>query len=366
MTRKVAIGLIVGALALALALWGVPLGALAEALAQMDKRWLAPIGLLFLGQQAIRALRQLLIVRAVQPDSRYWGNLAVLCMAFLCINIFPARLGEVVRPYLLLRKEKVPLGAGFGVVFVERLVDLTAVLLILQAVLLGVEIPSRVLDMGGYTVDVVAMARALGTGFVLPLLVGVVAVVVAGERSVTLARRALAWLTGALPQGRMRGAVGRAGEVVVGLAEGFVDGLAVVRDPARLAAILGLTALTWGGTGFMYVMLSEALGLRDFIGWAEGMGVLVITMLGTTAPSPPGFAGVYEAASRGALALFGVTGPALAPRAVAFALVMHWWLFIVQAATAAWFFTAEGMSIGQLFSLARRGLSEEETSEVPS
>ncbi|MCB9791736.1 MAG: flippase-like domain-containing protein [Alphaproteobacteria bacterium] len=347
------IGLLVGAVTLALALWGVPLRALGEALAALEWGWLLPIAGVFLLQQALRAWRQALIVRALAPASRWWDNLGILCMSFLCINLLPARLGEVVRPYLLMRKEGLSLGAGFGAVFVERLVDLSAVLFILQAVLLGAELPAHTLEMGSYSVDVNALARGLGVGAVLPLSLGVLALLIGGERVVALARRVGEGAVARLPEGRIAGWLARGVGAALGLAEGFVAGLSALRQPRRFAGVLGLTAVTWVSTGFMYVALAQALDIGQLIGWLEGMGVLVITMLGTTAPAPPGFAGVYEAACRGALALFGVTGGDLDARALAFALVMHWWVFLVQAVTAVFFFSAEGMSVAGVIRDAR-------------
>lgn len=364
MGRRVALGLIIGVITLALALYGVPLGELYDALAAMDKRWLLPVALVFLGQQALRSLRQMLIVRAVVPGSSFRGNFAVLCMSFFCINVLPARLGEVVRPTLLMQREGVPLGAGFGVVFVERLVDLVAVLVVLQLVLMGVAIPSRLVPFGDGSLDIAAVGQDLGSLLVLPLLVGLVGLLVLGDRAVGIAQRASASLLGSLPEGRVRSLAARISGAILGLAGGFVTGLAAVRQPARIAAIAGLTALTWSGTGFMYVMLAHAFGLEDLIGWGQGMGVLVITMLGTMVPAPPGFAGVYEAACRGALALFGVHGPGLDAKALAFALVVHWWIFLVQSATASYFFSTEGVSIAALWRQSRGAVGPPPTGDA--
>ena len=72
-------------------------------------------------------------------------------------------------------------------------------------------------------------------------------------------------------------------------------------------------------------------------------------MVGMALPAAPGFAGTYEAAVRGALALYGVVGdatvvpggPTLDAIALAFALVMHWWVHIVQSSTAIWFLVVD-------------------------
>ena len=58
--------------------------------------------------------------------------------------------------------------------------------------------------------------------------------------------------------------------------------------------------------------------------------------------------------ARGALALFGVAGLGLDGPALAYALVLHWWTYLVQAATAWWFFRAEGESVVDLAREATR------------
>ena len=110
-------------------------------------------------------------------------------------------------------------------------------------------------------------------------------------------------------------------------------------------ALLALTAAAWTLTGLMFPPIADAFGVGDHIDYSAGIGILGITMVGMALPAAPGFAGTYEAAVRGALALYGVAGkaaaipggPSLDAIAVAFALVVHWWIHIVQSCTAIWF-----------------------------
>jgi len=48
-----------------------------------------------------------------------------------------------------------------------------------------------------------------------------------------------------------------------------------------------------------------------------------------------------------------VRGEALAGRALALALVMHWWPFLLLAAGAAWFLWRDRIGLGRLFRFAR-------------
>ena len=102
----------------------------------------------------------------------------------------------------------------------------------------------------------------------------------------------------------------------------------------------------------MYPALARAFGIEQAIGFGEGVGVLSITMLGMAVPAAPGFAGTYEAFVRGGLALFGVAGNDgsvnLDAIAVAYALTMHWWIFVVQASTAVFFLMVDRIDVRRL------------------
>ena len=80
-------------------------------------------------------------------------------------------------------------------------------------------------------------------------------------------------------------------------------------------------------------------------------------MLSTALPAPPGFIGVYEAGALAALALFGVPSEMLLAEGLAFALVLHWWIYLVQAASAAGFFLVDEVGLYELLAGVRRSQS---------
>lgn len=347
MKRRVLVGLALGAAALVLALWGVPLSEIGDALARARLRWLIPVALLFFVQQSLRALRQsLLLTRPDRPLLSFRRSLSVLCISFLFINTLPARLGEIVRPTLLWEREGVPLGRGVGMVVFERVLDLISAIGMLALVALFVPAPSRVLVVQGREVDWVGLGQT-AAGVVLPvLLMGLVLLLALG-------RPLVGW--GSQRVGRLPTWLVRPVRLVLAFAEGFAAGLDAARSPRRLAAVLGLTALTWSLSGFMFVCGAHAFHAEDRIGYGEGIGLLSITMLGTIVPSAPGFAGTYEAFLRGGLALFGVSGPGRDADAVAFALTYHWWVYGVQACTAIYFLVVDQVSPGRLWRKAVEG-----------
>lgn len=352
------VGLIVGVVALGIALWGVPLAEVGTALGNARWGWLLAVAGVFQWQQLMRAWRQTLIVRAVRPGSTYRTNLSVLCVSFLAINTVPGRVGEVVRPLLLLQREQLPLGVGFALVFVERVLDLCATFAMLGLVAFVFPPPTHVFTLGQVQVDWLSLARGAAATVLPAVLLALLALVLWGQRLVG----ALAPLAGRGPPAWRRGL-----RLGLGFAGTFVQGLQAVRSPSRLAAVVGLTVVTWAVSIWMYPMAAHAFGIGPLLGYGEGVAVLAVSMLGGIAPAPPGQAGTYEAFVRGGLALHGIVGPGPTPQgiapsldaaAVALALTMHWWIMLVQASTALYFLAVDRLDLRALVRQARQTLRD--------
>jgi hypothetical protein len=327
-------------LALMLALWGVPLADVGDALRSASLSPLLVVAALFLVQQPIRALRQAIILQATRPSHTFRTSLSVLCVSFLMINTLPARIGELSRPLLLLERDGTPLGVGFAAVVLERMLDLMATFVMLALVAWFVPAESRTITLGEQSLDWVSLGQQAAS-IVLPLIVAGFLLLFFAGRPVLRVVHLVAGQDGL--QNRLL-------RPILNFGEGFIEAVEAVRSPARLSAILALTVLTWGLTGFMYPPLARAFGVGDLIGYGEGIGVLCVTMLGMIVPSAPGFAGTYEAFFKAGLGLFGVSGPDLDGTAFAMALTFHWWIFLVQALTAIYFLVVDRISLRRLLS----------------
>ena len=116
---------------------------------------------LFAGRQVVRALRWGRLVDEVRPQIRFRSIFAISSIGYFLINVLPFRLGELVRPVLLLEQHEVPLGAGAATVVVERVFDVLALGALLVGVLLwgaaGVE--ATPLSVYGHEVELVQLGR---------------------------------------------------------------------------------------------------------------------------------------------------------------------------------------------------------------
>ena len=350
--QRALLGVVVGLTLAAVAAIGVPLTALVDGIRGVRPEAVLGVSAIFLTQQALRAARQRLLAEGLGPRGSFAEHHAVLCMSFFFINTLPARLGEFARPWLLQRRVGLPIGAGVAVVITERLFDLSAALIMLQLALVSAPITDATILIGDREVPLASLARGLALTALLPASLGALALGVFGERLVVLGLRGLAALRLAAPD-RLKGALQRAEDGAQALSGSLISGLNVHRAPRRLAQALGLTAIIWAWTGLQYVLLAWGLGLD--LPYLGGLGVLSVTMLGTALPAPPGFVGVYEAACRGALGLF--AAPHAAATALAFALIIHWGIWLTQVATALVSFVWTGLRPAEVLAQSRRNQS---------
>ena len=300
MKLRLFIVLALTALFLGLALYGLDLEAAAGALRAAQWWVLVPVMAQYLVVHSLRSVRLGLLLRGPDtPPLRFHRLFLISSVGFLAINVLPLRLGEAVRPYLLVEREGVPLGRALAAVVMERLADVIMLLGMLLTVGLVVELPESGVVVGGVEL-VSAGQRALGLA-ALGGAVGLGLVVGLGEAVIRPLER--------LPLG------GRVGP----LARRFREGLrALVAEPARAAAVFGLSFATWSFTlGAVGALMAGFDGLPTSPGAV--LTTWTFTLLGMTLVPTPGFFGPYELACAGALKLWSV------PAAVAqsFGLVLH-------------------------------------------
>ena len=78
---------------------------------------------------ALRAFRWTYLLASIGP-ARFSTAFRTTVIGFAASFLLPARPGEVLRPYLLARRENLPPPAAFATVILERLLDLVTVLLL--------------------------------------------------------------------------------------------------------------------------------------------------------------------------------------------------------------------------------------------
>src|SRR5215831_17107220 len=123
--RHLALSLAVSAGFLYLAFRNVSLAQLGDALRRAHPSWLALAVAVSFVLMLSRTWRWQLMLRPLEhvPFGRLW---VVTAVAYLAINLAPARLGEVVRPWLLSRRAAVTFSNVVGNLVLEKTMDSVA------------------------------------------------------------------------------------------------------------------------------------------------------------------------------------------------------------------------------------------------
>jgi glycosyltransferase 2 family protein len=322
-----AVGLLITAVFLVLALSRVDLPEFIDELRHVNYLWLLPSAACTLLGYMLRTLRWRVILSgaARAPITTLFS---VLMMGFATNNLLPGRLGELWRAYLLGRKRNVRKTLALASVVVERVFD-GLTLIALLAVL------STIIELPGWGRQVEFFAALI--------FVGATAVVVMLLWWPGVVRALLGLVLRPLPHAW-------AGWVA-GTFDAFVDGLGPLRRaPVLLGAAL-LSIGVWFLEGSSYLLLSRGINLGLPSG-AEvpAMGLTLVTInLGIMVPSAPGYLGTQEFFGTSALGVFGVSPQS----ALALVLVSHAVQYLLVTSLGLLFFAREHLSPGQL----RQGLT---------
>ncbi len=333
---------LIGAGALYLAFRGVDSERFFAALSQVDLGVFA-LGLLcFFLVHLGRSIRWGLLVQASEPQLRFRSYFSICSVGFFLINVLPFRLGEFARPYLLYERENVPFGSGMATVVVERVLDIAALGVIFLGAVAFAELPDEPLVIAGQSVDIVTAGRRAILGAGIPVTVGLIGVLLFGERAASLVRR-VASLFGS-----------RVSIIAGGLLETFVSALQALGAPGRALPILSWSILTWAVNVMSILVMAKSLPFGAALGFWDGAAILSSICIFLIVPAPPLFAGVFElAVFVGVLLVAGDAGQAVHDEARAFAVLVHGSQFALLSMLGVLFLVLDRISVQRLLSASR-------------
>jgi uncharacterized protein (TIRG00374 family) len=265
--------------------------------------------------------------------------LRMTVIGFAASAVLPARAGEVLRPWLLARKEGLSATAAFATIILERVLDTVMVLLLFGLFLLLAE-PDFARG------DPVAFSR-LKIGGALAALVSVAALAV------------MFFLAGhpgtlnSLQAGFERVLPVRLAATGTRFLRTFADGLAIVRQPGRLAVALLLSVPLWLSiaTGIWCVSRAFHIDL-PFMGSFLVMALLVV---GVAVPTPAGVGGFHYFYRLAATSFYAAPND----RAVGAASVLHAVSFVPVAVVGLVLLAREGISLAGVGTVMRTDGAEE-------
>jgi hypothetical protein len=142
------VGLLTSAFFLWLTFRGEDLGEIWCQFMSGDPYWLMLAGAIATSGGLIRALRWRLLLSPLKVETSLHSRWAALNIGFMVTNVYPGRLGEIVRPLALSRMAPVTMSGALGTVVLERVLDTVALVLLRLISLLAPTFPSDATVLG--------------------------------------------------------------------------------------------------------------------------------------------------------------------------------------------------------------------------
>jgi len=242
----------------------------------------------------------------------------IVNIGYMGNNVFPLRMGEVLRAVVLKRRSEVAISGSLATIVVERIFDAVIVVgfvLLNLGRLAGVSAFSQ---LGGLATWAVVIFLAGLTVFIL--------IAIFPKPATDLVHVVIARL---LPE--------RWHESIFSVTDKFLKGLMSLRSPKNAIMILGTSILIWLMETGLYWCVNQALGLNlDFGQLMLLNGVVNLVLL---IPAAPGGLGTFDAAGRTVLEAFAIQ----AEPALGYTLVLRIALWVPITLVGTIYFVREGL-----------------------
>lgn len=273
---------------------GLQWGEFLSAVRQANYFWLVPAVLVYFGVVWARTWRWHYMLRhmAQVPVRRLFP---VVVIGYMGNNVYPARAGEVIRSYVLRRREGVSVSASLATVALERLFDGLVMCTFVFVTLPFIPLP--------------ATYRTLIIGFSLLFFLALMIFLLLAARP-EYVQRLVSQLTGRLAPTRLR-------PQIEDLTAKFLHGLQSLRSPREVLMIFVTSVAIWLTETIKYWFVMHAFPFS--VSFPVLMLMAAVVNLFTTLPSAPGYVGTFDKPGIEVLKSFGVLGST----AAAYTIVLH-------------------------------------------
>jgi hypothetical protein len=314
------LGLVISAVFLYLAFREINYQDLWAALGSIRLWWLIPGLAIYFTGVLVRAWRWRYLLKPLKPIA-LTTLFPIINIGYMGNNVFPLRMGEVLRAVVLKRREDISISASLATIVVERIFDAVVVV---GFVLLNLGQLTAVSAGGG-----LAQLGSLATWAVVIFLAGLgvfILIAMFPKPALNVIHRVIAAI---LPK--------RWQESATNIADRFLDGLMSLRSPKDAFMILFTSVLIWLLETGLYWSVEQALGLGLNFGQLMLLNGAVNLVL--LIPAAPGGLGTFDAAGRAMLEAYGIA----AEPALGYTLVLRIVLWVPITVIGAIYFLREGL-----------------------
>ena len=344
------LGAAISAFFLYIALRGLDLGQVWQFIQTGNYWWVLPgVAVYFVGVWA-RTWRWHYLLRPIKPISLK-GLWPVVVIGYMGNNIYPFRIGELLRAYVLKKQEDVSMSASIATILVERIFD---GLVMLIFVFIGLPLVPGLPDWLRQTVILASLA-----------FFGALVVFLVMAARPDTSRKLYQWVFSRFLPDKLQ-------PRFLTLADRFMEGLSSLSRPRDILMVFLTSVVIWLLETVKYWFVTYAFGIS--ISFFVLMLMNGVVNLATTLPSAPGYVGTFDTPGIEVLKVFGVD-PAVA---AAYTLVLHAALWLPITLLGFYYMIREGLSWTDLSKAAEardhiddtdNGSAEQSTNEhsiVPS
>jgi len=283
--KHLAIGLIIIVLSSYYAFKNVSIQELGAALSTVKYLYLIPAVCLVALTFVFRAMRWRCLVSSVK-EVKTTRLISPMMVGFMG-NILPARAGEVIRAYLLGKKENVSFSASFATIFVERLMDMLLFLILLVSVIF-------------FSADTFAGGNSGENQRLMGYMIKFGWISFIGSLGIFLFSVLLQYKNDwamKIVNVCIRPLPVKWGEKITGMVRSFTEGLRILRDVRGFITSLILSFGVWGSMIFTYYPIHWAFGIEAQLPMMTSVLIVCLTIGIFISLFPtPGFLGAFQAA----------------------------------------------------------------------
>lgn len=312
MNRKIIISLFLGLVfscgAIAVSFRNIPVRELFDYVGTISIWWIIPSTALGMSTYLIRALRWQVILRPVKKIG-FWHAFHPLVIAFAINCILPGRMGELARPAILYRRDRVEFSKVLATVAVERIFDMATLLLLFILLMGSVSIdPSLSISFGRYELNRATLVSIQEKSIVAGLILLAATLMLMLRPTRALMGRVVSWLPHLLvfmPSRPRRRMSERLHVHTKAILDNIALGFEVLKAPSKIVSCLLLSLGVWL---ISYAAFSTFLfGCRGVdLTFFQASAAFTIMCFFIILPSVPGYWGLWEAGGIYGLMIFGV------------------------------------------------------------
>lgn len=279
------LGIFISIIAVFLILRKINLHSLAEVFKEIHFLWLVPMALVYLSGFLIRGLRWRIMLLPIKPIP-FMSTTYYIITGYMANNIFPARLGELVRALIIGKREQISRVSSLGSIGVERVFD-GIVLLGFMAITFFL---SRLENNSTDTIKKIVIFSGI--------IFGSAGILIIAARYKRLyfegfVKKVTKYLPSAISS------------KLIDINSKLLDALSFLRFDRSLVLLILLSLFVWINEGLVFWIALNAFNLKA--SFVIAYFTLAFVNLGLILPSGPAFIGVFQGLNILAFSYFGIS-----------------------------------------------------------